>query len=228
MTPEDHRHGKLAGYDRHRRDGEDACDPCKRAAALYENERRLEQMAGGRRTVSDTGTARRVQALVALGYTFRQIGAALGLSHDVARKWAWGQSYIRTTTAAKVAVLYEEWSMKLPEASQGAAYARTTARRAGWAPPLAWDDIDDENERPMGVRDPKRTLPTTEHRFDVLRDLADRRAGISEACRVLEVNRDALERWCERHEMRDIYEGLLAQEYVPQAFRNGYTVERSA
>lgn len=153
MTPDDPRHGTTAGYDTHLRHGEPSCADCRRAAALYENTLRMEKARGIRRTTTAVGVARRVQALVALGYTFRQIGEALGVAHDQPQKWARQDSYVRSSTLERVAALYDAWSMTPAPQTTGrqrwsTSYARTVAAKNGWVPPLAWDDIDDPDENP--------------------------------------------------------------------------------
>lgn len=159
MSPDDQRHGTTRGYDAHNRDQEQACGPCRAAAAAYEYERRTDAILGRTRTTSSLGTSRRIQALVALGYTFGQIGAAVGRSPDWAAKLAHRQeSFVRTTTAQKVDALFRSWCMVRPaETSRTerwqASYARSTARRNGWAPPLAWDDIDADEQPDFGGED---------------------------------------------------------------------------
>lgn len=150
MIPDDTRHGTYAGGRIHRRDNEDVCDDCHRAEARYEQQRQLDILNGRPRMIPSAGTRRRVQALVALGHTFARIGEGLGVTQGMACALANRTSpHVRATTAAKVASLYEAWSMTLPPDNttlqrRNASYARTTARRNGWAVPLAWDDIDND------------------------------------------------------------------------------------
>lgn len=127
--------------------GQNPCDPCRRAEARYEQARVLDQLSGRPRMVPGTGTRRRVQALFALGHSFARIAEGLDMTGSAAWTFAHRDTWVRATTAAKVATLYEAWSMTLPPATTGkdrkaAAYARTVATKHGWLPPLAWDDID--------------------------------------------------------------------------------------
>lgn len=155
MSPDDLRHGTYAGGRVHRAAGQDVCQPCRDAEARYEQARVLDQLSGRPRLIPSTGTRRRIQALVALGHSFSRIADALG---DVTPGAAWALAHrmgpvCRATTAAKVASLYEAWSMALPPDATGndrkaAAYARTIATKHGWLPPLAWDDIDRDPEPP--------------------------------------------------------------------------------
>jgi len=75
MSPDDPRHGHSRGYWAHRRDGEEACERCKRAAARYQATR---EHYGTPRRVSALGAQRRIQALVALGWTVEIIAAEVG------------------------------------------------------------------------------------------------------------------------------------------------------
>jgi hypothetical protein len=151
MLPDDPRHSTYAGGRVHRGDNEEVCEPCRRAEARYEQARLLDRLNGHPRTLPSLGTMRRIQALVALGHSFTRIAEALG---DVTPGAAWALAHrmgpdARATTAAKVASLYEAWSMQLPPAAttnqrKAARYARTIATKHGWPPPLAWDDIDND------------------------------------------------------------------------------------
>lgn len=150
MNHDDPRHGTPAGGRVHREHGEKPCRPCAEAEARYERGRQLDLLLGRPRAISSLGTRRRVQALVAIGHTFSRIGDALDLSQSAANALAHRDgAYMRTSTAARVARLYDAWSMTLPPETtplerRNAAYARTIARKHGWAPPLAWDDIDND------------------------------------------------------------------------------------
>jgi transcriptional regulator with XRE-family HTH domain len=107
--------------------------------------------------IDATGTRRRLQALVAAGWTQSRIAEQLGMTpgtlSTVIRS-------ARTTgkTARAVAGLYERmWNLVPPQGTaleRGAVKrARAIAARYSWAPPLAWDDetIDDPAAEPEGV-----------------------------------------------------------------------------
>lgn len=104
------------------------------------------------------GTTRRLQALAALGWTQVQLGARLGVSDARVGHLTEGRSAkLHPATADAVARLYDEISMTVPADHDGPrslgqtrvhARARANAERRGYFPPLAWDDIDDPNERP--------------------------------------------------------------------------------
>jgi hypothetical protein len=151
MSPDDPRHGTTAGYHAGCRD---LC--CRRAIARYEKAGRLARLEGGR-AVPAIGSQRRLQALMALGWSSNAIAIHAGLRH---RNHVWrvvnGQkgkptTWIQRETADWVTRVYDELSMRVPT---GRYVVRTKAHaeERGWAPPLAWDNIDDPAEKPSGHR----------------------------------------------------------------------------
>lgn len=119
-------------------------------------------LAGGQR-VDATGTRRRVQALAARGWSLARIGARLGIRrcnmHLHEDRWP----QVTVATARAVRDLYEElWDVEPPTSTHGERIARSralnAARRAGWAPPLAWDE--------GAIDDPTATPATETHRGD--------------------------------------------------------------
>ena len=153
MTPNDPRHGTSAGYDAHRRNGEKACDPCRDAACRYEKGARFDRLRGRPRTLPAVGTARRLQAPGAMGYTLGEIAAECDTSWDMVQKWIHRDGIVRRDTADYVQRVFARLCMTPPPETTGKekwrrSYARTVARKNGWLPPLAWDDIDRDPEPP--------------------------------------------------------------------------------
>lgn len=216
-------HGSTAGYQAHRRDGEKPCPACVAAKSRYEKER----LYRGGVMVPAIGTRRRIQALKAMGHSGADIAARLKISYQAVHKLEHGPAeHVRPATAKAVARVYGDMSMTLatgPHRNR----IRGQAAAHGYAPPLAWDDIDTD-ARPKGVVATAVKVANTQTRTEILRDLDARRAGISEACRVLHVAASTLERWCERNQLRPMYVRLLERETHDQEYRNQYTVERSA
>lgn len=91
------------------------------------------------------GTRRRVQALMAIGYTRAEIAAAAGRD-ERAIGHLWHQHWVYRTTADAIRRIYDTWSMTPGNSDKTCQYAR----RRSYAPPLAWDDdtIDDPKARP--------------------------------------------------------------------------------
>jgi len=98
------------------------------------------------RWVSAIGTRRRIQALSSMGWSQHWIADQLGVSVQAVGSY-------RTPKRAKVCVgtaktirdLYEERCMTTGPCRKAAAWAKSR----GWAPPLAWDNIDDPAEQPQ-------------------------------------------------------------------------------
>lgn len=103
--------------------------------------------------IDATGTRRRLEALRWLGYTTEDITHMTGLYKDTIRR-IHRRHTIRATTAAKIRHAYERHAFEpfrrplTPDQQT----ARIYALRAGYAPPMAWENIDDPNEQPQGIR----------------------------------------------------------------------------
>lgn len=119
--------------------------------------------------VDATGTTRRVQALVANGWSLHRLAAEIdmtpgNLHSAISRPQVWA------STARKVRDLYERlWNAEPPAGTPDERGAITRslnrARAHGWLPPMAWDDEDLDD--PTAVPD----------RSAVRRDRSRRRAS---------------------------------------------------
>jgi hypothetical protein len=177
------------------------------------------------RTVTPIGVARRLRALAALGWSARSVADQAGLTRwNVERaRVAETRKYAHTEFAARIVAVYDELMMTPAPPSRSATWQLRIAKENAWPPPLAWIDIDNPDEQPTGLRDPTRTLDRTAERFDTLRDMDAAAVGVSEACRVLGVNRKSLQKWCERHEMYPLFSRMVARETAVFEYRNGAT-----
>lgn len=94
------------------------------------------------------------------------------------------------------------------------------ARNRGIPHPLGWDDPGDlampHNWTPPACEPYK---PTS--RADTVRELIERGAGISEACRVLHCTRDALEKWFARHDKLNELHILVGREQGMNRWNEG-------
>lgn len=104
------------------------------------------------------GTLRRLQALHALGWPIKHVMLMTGHNPEIGKKALRGEhDNFSAEVRRDIAELYERVAMTLPPtnvpAGVKAAQARAKRRsaEAGWAPPLAWDNIDDPDERPAGL-----------------------------------------------------------------------------
>jgi hypothetical protein len=102
-----------------------------------------------RTDVDGTGTRRRLQALMAIGWPNRVLAERLTVLPQRVSQMLHRQ-YANRATAATVCRIYRQLSM-CPYAGPGADRARRYAARNGWVSPLAWDDetIDDPAAKPL-------------------------------------------------------------------------------
>lgn len=128
------------------------CEPCVEAQYRYDKERAYRRTKGPL-MVPRFGAQRRLNALRAIGWTLQEVALRLGYHPQGLSAVFHGKHERMTATLfARIADVYEELS-GTPGPSER---ARRDARRAGYAPPLAWDDIDDPDEVPvMPEKDPE-------------------------------------------------------------------------
>jgi hypothetical protein len=104
--------------------------------------------------VNPLGARRRLQALHALGYTWRALAVETGYSLTGLKAVIYSQfPVMEAANDQAIRDTYDRLSMILPTSDNqhvrsGIGAARNNARRRGWLPPLAWDDIDDPTEHP--------------------------------------------------------------------------------
>lgn len=122
-----------------------------------ETARRIMAVTGrnpGRSMVDATGTRRRLQALMVIGWPLSWLSARVGKTDAAAHHWLCREQ-VAGTTAALVAELYDElWNTPPVPVSQGQrmSVSRTLhlARRNRWHPAAAWDD----DRGPHGIDNP--------------------------------------------------------------------------
>lgn len=144
----DSRHGTVAGYNRI------PCraDCCRLAMARYKKRWEWDRANGRARITSTTGTRRRIEALNWLGWSRATIAAEMGM-HPTNMTRLLRVDTMTVALADRFREVFERLCMTLPTGNQQAiTNVRNRARRHGYLPPLAWDDIDDPNENPRGLR----------------------------------------------------------------------------
>lgn len=146
MTAEDTRHGTVAGYNRI--PCRDEC--CRLAMARYKKRWAWDRDNGRQRITSTRGTRRRIEALNWLGWSRAAIAEHMGM-HATNMTRLLTAPTMTTALAQRFADCYDDLSMTLPTGNpQAIAAVRNRARRHGYAPPLAWDDID-HDDAPKGL-----------------------------------------------------------------------------
>ena len=127
------------------------CSDCLRAKRIYDKSGQL-----AKRRIDATGARRRIQALSAIGWPMHWLDEKLGRKHSYCSKLT-KQRWIGPRVSRRIRALYEElWDKRPPHASPRDRYSirrtRSEAAAKGWAPPMAWDDIDDPSEEPSSPK----------------------------------------------------------------------------
>lgn len=95
--------------------------------------------------VDATGTARRIQALAAIGWPVIWTAAQTGYHYSYLFSITGGHRHtIPRPVAQRFTALYREYSHRAGYSE----FTRSIARRNNWHGPMAWDDIDDPSEQP--------------------------------------------------------------------------------
>lgn len=116
--------------------------------------------------IDATGTRRRIQALVAVGWTHKVLAPHLGVNPLYVGDFT-TNTLVTAAHARTVAAVYDRLWNKDPlqhgVTNGGAKRSRNLAVRRGWPPPLAWDDetIDDPAAGP-DLSPPERELSRNE------------------------------------------------------------------
>jgi transcriptional regulator with XRE-family HTH domain len=112
------------------------------------------------------GTIRRLQALVAAGYTQADLANRLGMKPCNVSRLMSTERRVHVKTADAVSALFDELQL-MPGPSSA---ARRRGARMGWALPLAWDE--DEIDDPAAEPDKSRRRPVSfPERYAEMREL---------------------------------------------------------
>lgn len=137
-------HGTRAGYT-------DGCRQqcCRAAESRYQAQRLLDAMNGRPRTIDATGTHRRIEALLALGWGYKAMADRLGYTREAIRQVHLHHT-VYAATAKAIDGVFRDLCMTPPQPTTAHERAmvdrvRRTAERHGYVPPLAWDDIDNDD-----------------------------------------------------------------------------------
>lgn len=163
------------------------------AAAILALHADLDTLADGAQ-IDATGTRRRSHALVCLGWSQGEQARRLGVGKSNYTRL--NSSPVTAARARAVRALYNELSMTVAPSSQGSNYARSLAKRRGYAPPLAWDDdsIDDPAAKPdRGEKVPARTAL-----LENVTELIGQGYTVKQAAERLGVSRHALDKALQR------------------------------
>jgi transcriptional regulator with XRE-family HTH domain len=184
--------------------------------------------------VDATGTRRRVEALVATGWSRAKLGERLGIE-PTGMSELLRREQVTAGRARAVADLYDElWNRPPPEREWrekiSAARSRNYAREHGWAPPAAWDDDLIDNPRTPPPAGWQRTSATPRGaelaeeaaellRQDYTRELAAERLGVS---------RNTLDKAIERHQASGREHEAQRARFAAASATTGVVAERQA
>lgn len=104
--------------------------------------------------VQATGTMRRLQDLALRGFGAAELATLSGIEkHTITEVRAGTRTFVRTTTADAIEALHKRLEGQAPTLTsvRGRTATITIARRNGYAPLAAWDDINNKRERPKGI-----------------------------------------------------------------------------
>lgn len=148
------------------------------------------RLASSHVPVPAIGSQRRIQALIAYGYTQRHLCRESGVSIDNLSR-IHHQHFVRAETANRVAAVFNRLQLTPGPDNR----SRIRGRREGWPRPFAWDEdtIDDPNAEPYQGRD--KWVPFME-RYQELREL---NLTHREIAQVLGIQLESLERTLRRN-----------------------------
>jgi len=135
-------------------------------------------------TVPSVGARRRIQALALLGWSMPAICAAAGIAPGTLRGAQVSDRITQRTHDAIARAHDQLWDSTPPDTWQTRRWA-AQARRAGWAPTLAWDDIDDPDETPTDWQRPAVVYRRSDMHAAAVEDLME--VGYSRDSAVAEV-----------------------------------------
>lgn len=145
--PPDHRHAETGTcWSQHGC----RCDPCGvRERARVSSAYRFKRATSSEdRNVPAFGVIRRLEALAVLGWSTLDIAKRAGLSKAHMQQVRAGKyETVKLSTLHRIDKEYRALMWTHCD-TNGAKWTRAHAARAGFAPPAAWDDIDNPRERP--------------------------------------------------------------------------------
>lgn len=167
-------------------------------------------LAGGA-LIEQAGTVRRLQALVACGWSGSKLSQRLGLLPSNGWPIINGhRDRVTVATATAVRDLYEElWDTPPPADNHRDRIARSRAQRHaaanGWMPPMAWDDdtIDDPHAQPGTTVDSSESS-----QLEDIEWLLDQGCTPHEIAHRLGRKLPTLQTLCRRHDRGDLGERL--------------------
>lgn len=166
------------------------------------------------RPLNGCGTQRRLQALVAIGWTQTELGARIGMTVQNMGILMHGDSVmIEARTVRAVLALYDDLWDKPKDGDFASRVARRSAEKYGWVSPLAWDDddIDDPRKEPaiLGRREAGSNVFRTYVNYADVIHLLDGGTGYGEVLRRMNIqDLQTLRLGLTRRGRRDLADGF--------------------
>lgn len=100
--------------------------------------------------IDATGSRRRLQALMAMGWTKAQMADHMGIKPDTVTEIINDQPTVTPPVAAKIKAGFSVMQMTFPAPGRAATYTQRWAAKRGWMLPFMWDEdeIDNPKARP--------------------------------------------------------------------------------
>lgn len=142
--------GTVAAYARHVRFREPVDSDCRAAHADYMRDFRASTRNGAVRMVPAIGVVRRIQGLMAMGFTGEFLAGELGVPQNLLGYWYRKAKVVHVSTHERVDALFRRLDAKVGPSK----LSLERARRKGWPTTFAWDvdTIDKPGAQPVGVR----------------------------------------------------------------------------
>jgi predicted transcriptional regulator len=135
---------------------------CESGAAVEDYRIYMKRLREGRnqpRLVDPTGVVRRIEACHYMGHTGADIGRALGVSFSaVSKQRRRTRPLITIGLRDRMIPALDRLAMRQAPRNPEHNKTRNWARRQGFRPLLAWNDIDDPNETPPPPVDPSEQI----------------------------------------------------------------------
>jgi len=156
---------------------------------------------------------RRLQALAAIGWTQAAIIDTSGIPRGTINSALYRSDQITADTHQAIRWIYEPMSAS-PQDGTSAHRARLNAARNGWAPPAAWDDIDDPDAVPHGIRQAGARDQMRSRYGDAaetIAELADRGDDLQAIMAHLGITKGAVYKALKRGQRLDVWDLLLGR-----------------
>jgi hypothetical protein len=166
------------------------------------------------------GTRRRIEALIAIGWSMSAIDAMLGWKVSRTSCLLSDPTNITRRNAARIAALYDKlWDKPAPARNRqerhSRSYALCLAKKRGYLKPLCWDDetIDDPNAVPYVEPEPPKKRGTKPRAVvEDIEWLASCSLSAPQIARRLGVSVYGLEQACRRADRTDLWLSLTAKQ----------------